>query len=51
MMSVTLIDGIVNVFRFSNDTVRVATTNLKNPNADYHDNHLLNNTIEIRVYE
>ena len=51
MMSVTLTDGIVNVYRFSNDTVRVATTNLHNPTAAYHDNHLLNNTIEIRVYE
>jgi hypothetical protein len=51
MMSVTLTDGIVNVYRFSNDTIRVATTNLHNPTAAYHDNHLLNNTIEIRVYE
>jgi hypothetical protein len=51
MMNVTLTDGIVNVYRFSDDTVRVATTNLQNPTASYHDNHLLNNTIEIRVYE
>jgi hypothetical protein len=51
MMSVVLVDGIVNVFRFSDDVVRVATTNLKNPHADYHDSHLFNNTIEIRVYE
>jgi hypothetical protein len=51
MMSVTLTDGIVNVYRFSNDVIRVATTNLQNPTAAYHDNHLLNNTIEIRVYE
>jgi hypothetical protein len=51
MMSVVLVDGIVNVFRFSDDVVRVATTNLKNPHADYHDSHLSNNTIEIRVYE
>jgi hypothetical protein len=51
MMSVVLVDGIVNVFRFSNDVVRVATTNLKNPHADYHDSHLFKNTIEIRVYE
>ena len=51
MMSVTLTDGIVNVFRFSNDVVRVATTNLHSPTAAYHDNHLSNNTIEIRVYE
>ena len=51
MMSVTLTDGIVNVFRFSDDTVRVATTNLHSPTAAYHDNHLSNNTIEIRVYE
>jgi hypothetical protein len=51
MMSVVLVDGIVNVFRFSDDVVRVATTNLKNPHADYHDSHLFKNTIEIRVYE
>ena len=51
MMSVVLVDGIVNVFRFSDDVVRVATTNLHNPTAAYHDNHLSNNTIEIRVYE
>jgi hypothetical protein len=51
MMSVTLTDGIVNVYRFSDDNVRVATTNLHSPTAAYHDNHLLNNTIEIRVYE
>ena len=51
MMSVTLTDGIVNVFRFSDDVVRVATTNLHSPTAAYHDNHLSNNTIEIRVYE
>lgn len=51
MMSVVLVDGIVNVFRFSNNVVRVATTNLKNPYADYHDSHLFKNTIEIRVYE
>ena len=51
MMSVTLTDGVVNVFRFSDDVVRVATTNLKNPNANHHDNHLSKNTIEIRVYE
>ena len=51
MMSVVLVDGIVNVFRFSDDVVRVATTNLKNPNANHHDNHLSKNTIEIRVYE
>jgi hypothetical protein len=51
MISVTLTDGIVNVYRFSDDNIRVATTNLQNPTASYHDNHLLNNTIEIRVYE
>ena len=51
MMSVVLVDGIVNVFRFSDDVVRVATTNLKNPNANHHDSHLSKNTIEIRVYE
>ena len=51
MMSVTLTDGVVNVFRFSDDVVRVATTNLHSPTAAYHDNHLSNNTIEIRVYE
>ena len=51
MMSVVLVDGIVNVFRFSDDVVRVATTNLHNPHAAYHDSHLFKNTIEIRVYE
>jgi hypothetical protein len=50
MMSVVLVDGIVNVFRFSDDVVRVATTNLHSPTAAYHDSHLFNNTIEIRTY-
>ena len=51
MMSVVLVDGIVNVFRFSDDVVRIATTNLHSPIAAYHDSHLFKNTIEIRVYE
>jgi hypothetical protein len=37
--------------RRDNDTIEINTTNLHSPTAAFHDTHLLNNTIEIRVYE
>ena len=39
--------GIIN----DGDIVYVRTTNLHSPTAALHDSHLVNNTIEIRVYE
>jgi hypothetical protein len=43
-------NGIVRIIN-DNDIVYVRTTNLQSPTAALHDSHLVNNTIEIRVYE
>ena len=43
-------DGIVRIIN-DGDIVYVRTTNLHSPTAALHDSHLVNNTIEIRVYE
>ena len=43
-------DGIVRIIN-DNDIVYVRTSNLHSPTAALHDTHLVNNTIEIRVYE
>lgn len=37
--------------RLNNDTIEITTTNLQSPNANFEDDSLLNNTLEIRVYE
>jgi hypothetical protein len=44
-------DSIVMASRAANDTILIQTTNLHSPTAALHDTHLLNNTLEIRVYE
>ena len=43
-------DGIVRIIN-DNDIIYVRTSNLHSPTAALHDTHLVNNTIEIRVYE
>jgi hypothetical protein len=42
--SIVLADSTVNL-------IQILTTNLHSPSAAYHDGHLNNNTLEIRVYE
>jgi hypothetical protein len=44
-------NSIVLSNRRDDDTIQISTTNLQNPSASYHDSHLNNNTLEIRVYE
>jgi hypothetical protein len=44
-------NSIALVARLSNDTIQVLTTDLHSPTAALHDTHLVNNTLEIRVYE
>jgi len=51
MLSNVLPNSIVMAKRRDNDTIEINTTNLHSPNASYHDAHLTNNTIELRVYE
>ena len=51
MISNSVKDGIVMVRRATADRVEVETTNLHAPAAANHDTHLINNTIEIRIYE
>jgi hypothetical protein len=49
-ISQTLADSIVMISTTAND-INIITTNLHSPTAAYHDAHLSNNTLEIRVYE
>jgi hypothetical protein len=51
MLSNVLPNSIVMAKRRDNDTIEINTTNLHSPTAAYHDTHLNNNTLEIRVYE
>jgi len=51
MINQVELDGIVMVARLSDNTITITTTNLHSPTAAYHDSHLNNNTLEIRVYE
>ena len=44
-------NGIVMVARLSDNTITITTTNLNSPTAARQDYILLNNTLEIRVYE
>ena len=44
-------NSIVLVYRKTDDIIKIETTNLHSPTAAYHDAHLSNNTLEIRVYE
>jgi hypothetical protein len=44
-------NSIVMAVRRDNNTIQITTTNLHSPTAALHDTHLLNNTLEIRVYE
>jgi hypothetical protein len=50
-LSNVVLNSIVLSNRRDNNTIQISTTNLQNPTASYHDSHLNNNTIEIRVYE
>jgi hypothetical protein len=50
-LSNVVLDSIVLSNRRDDDTIQISTTNLHSPTAAYHDSHLNNNTIEIRVYE
>jgi hypothetical protein len=51
MLSQVETNSIVMAVRRDNNTIQITTTNLHSPTAALHDTHLLNNTIEIRVYE
>jgi hypothetical protein len=51
MLSQVLPNSIVMAKRRDNNTIEINTTNLHSPTAAYHDTHLFNNTLEIRVYE
>ncbi len=51
MLSNVVTNSIVLVKRRDNDTIEINTTNLHSPTVAFHDTHLLNNTLEIRVYE
>ena len=50
-LSNVVLNSIVLSNRRDDDTIQISTTNLQNPSASYHDSHLNNNTLEIRVYE
>jgi hypothetical protein len=51
MLSNVKTDGIALAYRKTNDIIKIETTNLHSPTAAFHDTHLSNNTLEIRVYE
>jgi hypothetical protein len=51
MLSQLVTNSIVMARRRDNNTIEINTTNLHSPTAAFHDTHLLNNTLEIRVYE
>ena len=51
MLSNVVLNSIVLSKRRDNNSIEINTTNLQNPTASYHDSHLNNNTLEIRVYE
>jgi hypothetical protein len=51
MLSNVELDSIVMAKRGNNDFIQIDTTNLHSPTAAHHDDHLKNNTLEIRVYE
>jgi hypothetical protein len=51
MLSQLVTNSIVMARRRDNNTIEINTTNLHSPTAAFHDSHLLNNTLEIRVYE
>ena len=44
-------NSIALVYAKNVNTIKIDTTNLHSPIAAHHDSHLINNTIEIRVYE
>ena len=44
-------NSIALVYAKNVNTIKIETTNLHSPTAALHDTHLVNNTIEIRVYE
>jgi hypothetical protein len=51
MLSNVVADSIVMAERKDDNSIQISTTNLHSPTAAYHDSHLSNNTLEIRVYE
>jgi hypothetical protein len=51
MLSNVVTNSIVLAKRRDNNSIEINTTNLHSPTAAFHDSHLLNNTLEIRVYE
>jgi hypothetical protein len=50
-LSNVVANSIVLAERRDNNSIEINTTNLHSPTASYHDSHLNNNTLEIRVYE
>jgi len=51
MLSNVVANSIVLAERKDANSIQISTTNLHSPTAAYHDSHLSNNTLEIRVYE
>jgi hypothetical protein len=51
MLSNVELNSIVMAKRGNNDFIQIDTTNLHSPTVAHHDDHLKNNTLEIRVYE
>jgi len=51
MLSNVVANSIVMAKRANVNDIQIDTTNLHSPTAAYHDSHLSNNTLEIRVYE
>jgi hypothetical protein len=51
MLSNVELNSIVMAKRGNNDFIQIDTTNIHSPTAAHHDDHLKNNTLEIRVYE
>ena len=51
MVSQLEINSIVLIRRKTANIIEITTTNLHSPTAAHHDQHLLKNTLEIRVYE
>jgi len=51
MLSNVLPNSIVLAERRDANSIQISTTNLHSPTVAYHDSHLSNNTLEIRVYE
>ena len=51
LLSNAVKDNQAVIYWLNVNTIRIETLELKHPAGTYHDTHLLNNTLEIRVYE